>query len=211
MGTQTNSIVRTLRKPFYLEDTLSFAPAFALEPSGHEMLRYFAEVASSRLGEVRAQLGGQDNPNVLRDLERAVGADEKGKSAAEIILDMLMEASKVPGSGRVGRPLDSYQEFAWLYADVQFLKAKTRMSERKICEVLANEKRYHERYKGKKASALRAKLLEARKLPLSDWKFEVFLCGPDAPSRFLLSIGAPSSNQHFDYDGAAIERHALKW
>ena len=66
-------------------------------------------------------------------------------------------------------------------------------------------------YKGKKASALRAKLREAKELPLSDWKFEIFLCGPDAPSRFLCSIGAPSSNQHFDYDGAAIERHALKW
>ena len=86
MDTQTSSIVRTLKKPFYLDDTPSFAPAFGLEPSGHERLRYFAEIAS-RLIEVHAQLGGQDNPNVLRDLERAVGAEEQGKSAAEITLN----------------------------------------------------------------------------------------------------------------------------
>ena len=97
MDTQTSSIVRTLKKPFYLDDTPSFAPAFGLEPSGHERLRYFAEIAFSRLIEVHAQLGGQDNPNVLRVLERALGAEEKGKSLAEITLDMLMEDSKCRG------------------------------------------------------------------------------------------------------------------
>jgi hypothetical protein len=193
-----SSVARALRKPFYLDDTPSFAPALGLEPSGHERLRYFAEIAFSRLTEVHAQLGGQDNPNVLRDLERAVGAEEQGKSAAEITLDMLMDATKPRGSKRVGRPVDSYQEFAWLYADVQFLKAKTRMSERKICDLLPSKKPYRDRHGTKKASALRAKLREAKKLFQSDWKFRVVLCGAH-------NLGEDDSV------AAAIERHALKY
>ena len=85
-----------------------------------------------------------------------------------------------------------------VYADIDFLKRKLKLSVRGICRLLPGLKGYKERYENYKPSTLRKKYEQAVELKKTDLQFN-----------FLLSGGA-ALLKGSDPIAAAIELHALK-
>ena len=107
---------------------------------------------------------------------------------------------KRPGAKKHGAPLEwTTQQLCELFSDIEYLKRKTRMSIRKICETLPRTKGYAPRWGCYTGSALRKAYSKAKK-NRQFLLFELELCGPDAT---IVANG-------IDAIKAAIERHALR-
>jgi hypothetical protein len=111
---------------------------------------------------------------------------------------------KESGKKKHGAPLEwNFEQSAQLFADIEFLKKNTGSnSVSKICEKLPTLPEYVKRwgrYRGK-PEGLRKAYAKANRLRCDDFKFMLYLCGPDA----LIPAKQPDLIQ------AAIERHALQ-
>jgi hypothetical protein len=96
----------------------------------------------------------------------------------------------------------THVRLARLFADIEYLKKKTRKSVTQICGTLPKRKGYIERwgrFEGRR-EGLRKAYTHAKKLGGQHFLFQLELCGPDALN----------SAKRIDPIEAAIERHALK-
>jgi hypothetical protein len=108
-------------------------------------------------------------------------------------------ALKSPGEKKRGAPREwTFKRLAELFADVEFLRRKTRLSVTSICRALPKRKGYERRWGNFGAQALRKAYVEAKKLRRQNFLFELELCGP--------SIAANG----IDPIQAAIDGHSLK-
>jgi hypothetical protein len=101
---------------------------------------------------------------------------------------------------RIGAP-DKWtdERLAQLFADVEYLKRKSPMSVRQICQRLPQKKEYKARWSKFNAAALRKAYLEAKKRSRG-LLFKITLCG----------VAATIPSNRVDPIEAAIELHALK-
>jgi hypothetical protein len=106
---------------------------------------------------------------------------------------------KMPGEKKRGAPREwTFKRLAELFADVEFLRRKTRLSVNSICRALPKRKGYESRWGNFGAQALRKAYVEAKKLRRQNFLFELELCGP--------SIAANG----IDPIQAAIDAHSLR-
>jgi hypothetical protein len=198
-----------LLKPIYLDDAPArgIRAAFALPPDRDDYLAYFCDTCSARLVEAAAQLGlSITDPSFCKRIGKTLimHKPELVKNFDEwphVILAALLTTIRSPGSRKAGRPRESNEVLAQLYADVSFLRRKTKLSDRAITSsTLRKTKGYKERYGSFKAGALREKYRQAVKLKDSDWQFRALLFGPG---------GLMTANK-IDPVGAAIEVHPLQ-
>jgi len=116
----------------------------------------------------------------------------------DIFWHAFLAATRPPGSRKPGRPGIAPEFLMQVYADVEFLKRKLKLGDRRICELLCALKGYKQLYGRYKPSTLRKRYQQAIKLKNTDFKFNLFLSGGAA---FLKGR---------DPIAAAIELHALK-
>lgn len=203
-----HSALAQLLKPIYLEDApcKGLKAAFGLPPDCNDYIDYFCSVCLARLAKSAAQLGlSIADPRFherigIELLRRKPNIGKSSNQWSHIILEALLTTIRPPGSRKTGRPRDSHKLFAETYADIEFLNRKIKLSVRNISSRLNKMKGYKERYGTHSASALRKKYQQAVKLKDKDWKFRVFLFGPEA----LMAANKTNSV------ATAMERHSLK-
>jgi hypothetical protein len=199
--------------PVYLDDApvTGLERAFALPPSREDYENYVLQTWRGRLHEGAANMGmavGREFGEALSDalIMHNPKLLRKAGSRENVIWYALADSIRRPGYPKNGRPRDSYDRLAQVYADLNFLKRKTGLSIRVICQNILNPlmhkkyKLYEERYHGLNAVSLRKKYQQAAKLEKTDFRFVLFLSGHE---------GLLPNNDNNAMD-AAIERHALK-
>jgi hypothetical protein len=108
---------------------------------------------------------------------------------------------KRPGETKHGAPREwTFRRLAELFADIEFLRRKTRLSVSRICGTLLRRGAYAKRWAQFGVEALRKAYSEAKKLRRQNLLFELELCG--------LAAAIPANG--IDPIQAAINSHGLR-
>jgi hypothetical protein len=213
MGTK-NPFAGVLRKPIDLGEAPArgLRAAFALPPDESDQLAYAQTQLGARWKALDEFFGLKSNaPNIWEQrasmlIERkfAINSDASqwwGRLAIRIADGYVPGISfKQANKKKHGAPLEwTDVRLAELFADVEYMKKTTQLSDRGICELLSRKRQYRERWGKFKAATLRRAYLDAKKRS-KGVLFKLVLCGPAAT--------IPSNR--IDPIEAAIERHAIK-
>jgi len=131
---------------------------------------------------------------------RSDGSQWWGRLAIHMAIGCVPGISfRRPGKKKHGAPLEwSDERLAQLFADVEHMKRKSRMSVRQICQRLSQKREYAERWGKYNAPGLRKAYLDAKKRS-KGLLFQLVLCGP----------AATIPDKCIDPIEAAIQLHAL--
>jgi hypothetical protein len=215
VATQKRPLTSLLIKPIHLEDAKprGLRASFAQAPDESDIKAYLVSEIKARFAALDTFFRlKSDSPDIWERRAKALVAyqfdlqpdcpDQEWWVAFTWYLvsrHLPGFALKSPGEKKRGAPLEwTFKRFAELFADVEFLRRKTRLSVTSICRVLSKQKGYERRWGNFGAQALRKAYVEAKKLRRQNFLFELELCGP--------SIAANG----IDPIQAAIDAHSLK-
>jgi hypothetical protein len=189
--------------------------SFAVAPDKNDFAAHILEELDARYAALDKFFGLQPNiENIWEERANAllayqfdipVEALKSGERLTRYMIGRYVPGFSLKGSSekKHGAPLEwDFKQLAQLFADVEFLKRNTGKSITKICQELPTKTGYAKRwgrYRGK-PEGLRRMYAKAKKLRGQDFKFALYLCGPDA-----LIQGTRT-----DLIQVAIEQHALK-
>jgi len=206
-----------LIKPIHLGEARprGLRESFALPPDESDIKAHWGRELITRLAALDSFFGLEsDSPDIWELRGKAVFAylfnfqpdrrDQESWMAftCHLLRDRVPGFTvKMPGEKKHGRPREwTFERFAELFADVEFLKKKTRLSGSRICGLLLRRKPYAERWALCGVEALRKAYSVAKKLRRQNFLFEMELCGPEAI--------IPANG--IDRIQAAIDLHSLK-
>ena len=197
MAARKRPLTGPLTKPIDLGEAKprGLSELFALPPDESDIKAHWEREVIMRLAALDTFFGLEsDRPNIWERRGKAVFAylfnfqsDRRDQEwwmafTCHLLRDRVPGFTvKMPREKKPGRPREwTFERFGELFADVEFLKKKTGLSVRRICEIVLRRKEYAKRWAQFGVDALRKAYSEAKKLRQQNFLFEMELCGPDA-------------------------------
>ena len=217
VATRKRPLTGLLIKPIHLDEAKprGLRASFAQPPDETDIKAYVVSETEARFAELdRFFKLKSDSPDIWKQRGKALLAyqfdfhfdrseQEWWMAFAYWLARRHVRGFTVKSSGekKLGAPREwTFERFAELFADVEFLKKKIGRRSGRIWGTLLREKPYAKRWAQFGVAALRKAYSEAKKLRRQNFRFEMVLCGPAA----TIPAGG------IDRVQAAIDLHSLK-